>query len=82
MLNCVIFKLPFATQIRTAVFWDTSQRVVVIPSWHRYVVPKGRYGINTTRCVIAQKTEVGKIFDCLLIRNARFVMHYISDVIL
>jgi hypothetical protein len=54
---------------RTALFWDITQRRVVIAyrsfvatyrsldpwRWDRYVVPKHRYGIVTLRCVISQK---------------------------
>jgi len=46
---------------RTALFWVITQRVVVILDpwrWSRQVVPKRRWGITTTCCVMTQQSAV------------------------
>ena len=58
--------------LRFALFWDITRRIVVIPyrrfgktsksqildrwRWALQVVPKRRYGFTTIRCVISQKS--------------------------
>jgi hypothetical protein len=51
--------------MKSALFWDITQRALAIPyrrlettcqSRGRYVVPKRRRGITTLRCVISQKS--------------------------